>query len=51
MSNEEAAVILEQHNLWRRGSDDIPQTNPTALGKAIEVAVKALRESGGVSHE
>lgn len=50
MTNQEAAEILFNHNIWRRGAD-VPQTDSRKLGEAIEVAVKALRESSWVSNE
>lgn len=30
-----ARAVLKKHNLWRRGAD-IPQTNPSELGRAID---------------
>jgi hypothetical protein len=36
----EAAEILERHNNWRRG-DDSPQGNPTEIGLAIDIVLKA----------
>ena len=43
MNKEEAAQILETHNEWRRGAE-IPPTDPTALGEALDVAVSELRK-------
>ena len=43
MNKEEAAQILETHNEWRRGAE-IPPTDPTALGEALDVAVAELRK-------
>jgi hypothetical protein len=36
MTTTQAIEILRQHNLWRRGSDDVPPTDPTLLGQAID---------------
>ena len=33
---------LRRYNKWRRGSDTIPQPNPTELGKLIEDAADRL---------
>lgn len=38
-----ARKVLEDHNRWRRGEDDVPVTQPKALGTALEIAIKALR--------
>lgn len=35
-------AVLRQHNLWRRGSDAIPQTHPAVLGAAIDSACDEL---------
>lgn len=45
MTREQAAEILEQHNLWRRGDDEYQMADVRLLGIAIDVAVDALRES------
>lgn len=48
MTNEQAAQILRDHNEWRRDRSEkapigMPESyNPTLLGLAIDVAVKAL---------
>lgn len=42
-----AVDLLREHNIWRRGGDG-PQTDPTALGIAIDVVVNALSEPVGV---
>ena len=39
MTLQEAVDILENHNKWRRGDDNIDQTNPTKLGIAIDLIV------------
>ena len=40
-----AAEVLELHNAWRRGEiEDSPDaTDPKLIGRAIEVAIAALR--------
>ena len=47
MSIKDAMKILIQHNKWRR-DNHIPNkydmVNPTELGKAIEVAINAMKE-------
>ena len=43
MTAVEAANILERHNRWRRGGDG-EMDPPALLGKAIDVAVAALRK-------
>lgn len=45
MTPAKAAEILEKHNAWRRGDDAHPMQSPTLIGKAIDVAVKVLREA------
>jgi hypothetical protein len=35
MTNEQAAEILEQHNLWRRGDDEYQMADVRLLGMAI----------------
>lgn len=42
LSLREAIEILSAHNDWRRGLSDTP-TNPTRLGKAIDIAIEAAR--------
>lgn len=50
MTNEQAAQILRDHNEWRRDRSEkapvgMPKSyNPTLLGQAIDVAVKALEQ-------
>lgn len=41
MEITEARRILADHNLWRRGDDSIPETNPSKLGIAIETLLDA----------
>jgi len=45
MTRYEAAVILAQHNLWRRGAEDIEMAHPWELGQAIDVAVAELTKA------
>jgi len=42
MRLEEACIILERHNRWRRG-EEIPMEDPTQLGIAIETVLKACK--------
>ena len=39
MELEEAIGILKDHNIWRRGSEDVEMTNPKELGIAIDTVV------------
>lgn len=44
MTANKAADILEAHNDWRRGGDEVaPMGNPTEIGIAIDRAVAVLR--------
>lgn len=45
MTENEAAEILENHNLWRRGSDAVQMAHPWELGQAIDFAVTTLKRS------
>ena len=51
MEVKEVIEILESHNKWRRGSDDVEPTNPKLLGMAIDRAVEELRSCNVVKHE
>lgn len=42
MDLKEAIEILKQHNLWRRGKDDIPMQHPFKIGDAIDFVVEYL---------
>lgn len=42
MTKEQALKILQDFQLWRRGSDDIPQPEPKEIGIAIDVAIECL---------
>jgi hypothetical protein len=41
MDKKQALQILSGHAKWRRGAD-IPQTDPKALGLALDVTIRAL---------
>jgi len=43
MKPQQVADYLEYYNRWRRG-EEIPQPDPTELGKVIDEAVKILKE-------
>lgn len=45
MTIEQAIEILERHNKWRRGDDEIPETNPKELGEAIDTVVDNFKIS------
>ena len=44
MTLQEAIHILEYANKWRRGAD-IEMPDPVEVGKAIDIAVKKLKEN------
>lgn len=44
MTLDEAIVIIENHNKWRRGDDTIKATDPTQYGIAIDILLKAVKE-------
>lgn len=44
MTEQEALELLKQHNRWRRGDDSVEMANPSELGRAIDVACRALAE-------
>lgn len=37
MTIQKAVTILEKHNKWRRGDDNLDQADPTELGIAIDL--------------
>ena len=41
MTPTEAAAILRQFNVWRRGAD-VPQPDPREIGKAIDAAIEMI---------
>lgn len=44
MTEKEALKVLNYYQKWRRGAK-IPMPSPEQSGKAIDVALKALRKS------
>ena len=44
MDKQEVIKILEQYNKWRRGDEDTDILNPTEIGKAIDYAIKYLKD-------
>ena len=42
MTRQEARKVLIEHNTWRRGCEETPQTDQRMLGEALEVAIEAL---------
>lgn len=47
MTTEKAIEILQQHNLWRRGVDNVEATHPELLGLALEKAIEVMKISKG----
>lgn len=45
MIKQEALKVLEDHQKWRLGDDEVEATNPKELTKAIEVAIISLGDS------
>ena len=41
MKTKEAIKTLREYNRWRRGAD-IPQPDPTKIGKAIDFAIREM---------
>jgi hypothetical protein len=41
---KEAISILDEHNKWRRGADDIHQQDPVKVGLAIDKLVSKMRK-------
>lgn len=44
MTKKEALKVLIDHQKWRLGNDEIEATNPKDLTKAIELAIKLLKQ-------
>lgn len=44
MTLNEAIVIIENHNKWRRGDDTVKPTKPTEYGIAIDILLDAVKE-------
>lgn len=40
----EAIEFLKNYNLWRRGDESIKQSDPVAVGQAIDSAVAEIQE-------
>jgi hypothetical protein len=49
MTTPEAIEILNRHNRWRRGDDDIEPTDPKQLGLAIERAIAVMEAAKTLS--
>ena len=45
MTLQEAITILENHNIWRRGSDEVTMGDTTQLGIAIDVVLAHCKQS------
>ena len=43
MTIQEAILVLETHNKWRRGAE-IKQEDPKVLGEAIDLIIKYLKK-------
>ena len=44
MTKQEALKVLEDHQKWRLGDDGVDATNPKELTKAINFAIKLLKQ-------
>ena len=44
MTLNEAIVIIENHNKWRRGDDAVKATDPTEYGIAIDILLNKVKE-------
>ena len=42
MTNKEAIEILENHNRWRRGDDNVKETDPKLYGMALDKAIEVM---------
>ncbi|MDA3778801.1 MAG: hypothetical protein PF487_00975 [Bacteroidales bacterium] len=42
---EKAIEVLEKHNEWRKGDEDIKMAHPTVLGMAIDIIVSNFKNS------
>lgn len=40
---KEAIQVLEQHNKWRRGDENLKMADPTILGKSIDLVISELK--------
>lgn len=43
MTVEESSKILEHHNKWRLGEEDLEMLPPSQISKAIDVAIEAMK--------
>jgi hypothetical protein len=44
MTTQEAVIILENHNKWRRGDDTLEMAEPKDLGTAIELITEYFKD-------
>lgn len=44
MTLNEAIVIIENHNKWRRGDDTVKPTEPKEYGIAIDILLDAVKD-------
>ncbi len=44
MNLDEAIIIIENHNKWRRGDDTVKPTEPKEYGIAIDILLEAVKE-------
>ena len=44
MNLNEAIIIIENHNKWRRGNDTVKPTDPKEYGIAIDILLKTVKE-------
>lgn len=45
MTKKEALDILENHQKWRLGDDEVEATNPKELSNALDLAIECLKSS------
>jgi len=52
MNVEDAILVLEKHNKWRRGDDEVEfMEDPVSLGEAIDVVVTHIKGEESVPTE
>ena len=44
MNLNEAIIIIENHNKWRRGDDTVKSTDPQEYGIAIDILLNKVKE-------
>lgn len=44
MDKQKVIKILEQYNKWRRANEDMDMPDPKDIGKAIDFAIKYLKD-------